>query len=394
VQVKSVAQVKVNAFKETADGSRGELDQASILLAAQHFLGDNEDQIRNALRRTLEGHQRQILGTLTVEELYKNRSAFSEKVKEHVLDDLRAMGYGLASYVVQEVDDSNEYMLSLGVTQTSIVKREAAEGEAKNSAEARKKVAQYKAEADTAEAFHFQEAHVKVNEQKETEAQSDRDLNIKRASYAREVNQAHAEAEAAGPIEEAKQKQHIVREKTKQLQVEESVRLEIADQIVERTKKEKEGESFARLLEESNNAKSITVIANAEADKVRALGQADSDVIRLKGEAEAKVLETKAEAYKQYGEAAVVQMIVDKLPDIAERLAAPLQKTEKMVFVSTDGNSASNFTNDMTRIVGSLPDAVHGMTGFDMRDAVKRLAGQEEAAKRRGSRNSHGVNEL
>mmetsp|Transcript_16511 Transcript_16511/g.26710 ORF Transcript_16511/g.26710 Transcript_16511/m.26710 type:complete len:456 (+) Transcript_16511:84-1451(+) len=386
VRVKAVAQVKVNAWHMSEEGTRGELDEASILLAAQHFLGDNEDTIRNALQRTLEGHQRQILGTLTVEELYKNRSAFSEKVKEHVLDDLRAMGYGLASYVVQEVDDANDYMVSLGVTQTAIVKREAAEGSAKNEAEARKRVAAYKADADMAEAMEFQRAHVAVNQQKEAEAESDRDLQLKRAAYDREVNQAQAEASSAGPIEEARQQQSIVREQTRQLQVEESIKLEIADQIVERTKKEREGESLARLLEQQNQAKSITVIANAEADKVRAMGEAQADVIRLKGEAEAKVLQTKAEAYKLYGEAAIVQMVVEQLPELAARIAEPLSKTEKMVFVSSDGNAASGFTGDVTRMIGQLPGAVHGLTGFDMVEAVKRLAGQPERPGENGRR--------
>ena len=65
---------------------------------------------------------------------------------------------------------------------------------------------------------------------------------MKRAAFDREVNRAKAEASSAGPIEDARQKQAIVRERTKQQKVEEEIKLEIADQIVERTKKEKEGE--------------------------------------------------------------------------------------------------------------------------------------------------------
>uniref|UniRef100_A0A7S2S6C3 Band 7 domain-containing protein n=1 Tax=Mucochytrium quahogii TaxID=96639 RepID=A0A7S2S6C3_9STRA len=384
VNVRAVAQVKVKAFhlddngKRSENSGKAECDTGSIILAAQHFLGDSEDAIRDSLRRTLEGHQRQILGTLTVEELYKNRSAFSTKVREHVLEDLSAMGYGLASYVVQKIDDDSEYMQSLGVTQTAIVKREAAEGEAKNTAEARKKVAVYKAEADTAEAIEFQRAHLAVNLQKEQEAASDRDLNLKKAMYDREVNQARAEATAAGPIEDARQQQHIVRERTKQEQVEQGIKLEIADQIVERTKKEMEGASMARLLQQQNEAKSITVIAAAEAEKIRAMGEADAEVIRMKGEAEAKVLQTKADAYKHYGQAAITQMVVEKLPEIAENISKPLSKTEKMVFISNDGNSASALTRDTVNILGQMPHMVKDLTGFDMTKMADNMSGNKE----------------
>ena len=107
-----------------------------------------------------------------------------------------------------------------------------------------------------------------------------------------------------------------------------------------------------------------------KADEKKLLGEAEAAIIREMGEAEARVLERKAEAYKQYGEAAVVQMIVEKLPEIAGKVADPLKATEKMVFVSSDGSAGSQLTGDITRILGQLPDVVEGLTGFDMRKAV------------------------
>ncbi|CAN0098715.1 unnamed protein product, partial [Ectocarpus sp. 6 AP-2014] len=75
VTVSGTCQVKVDAF--TQQDLAQNLPQ--ITLACQHFLGKTEDQVHQALLRTLEGHQRQILGTLTVEELYKDRAAFSQR---------------------------------------------------------------------------------------------------------------------------------------------------------------------------------------------------------------------------------------------------------------------------------------------------------------------------
>ena len=89
----------------------------------------------------LEGHQRQILGTLTVEELYKDRQAFAQRVKEHVATDLYRMGFVLVSYTVAKIFDNSGYMDALGATQSALVKREADEGRAKNQNQARKEVA-------------------------------------------------------------------------------------------------------------------------------------------------------------------------------------------------------------------------------------------------------------
>mmetsp|Transcript_261 Transcript_261/g.440 ORF Transcript_261/g.440 Transcript_261/m.440 type:complete len:444 (+) Transcript_261:216-1547(+) len=374
VRVKAVAQVKVKAW-DTIDGKR-KLDVAHITLAAQHFLDDKRDAIMNQLRSTLEGHQRQILGTLTVENLYKGREEFSDKVKSQVVDDLLNMGFEVASYVVQQVDDDNGYMLSLGVTRTAQVKREAAEGKSKNEAEARKEVARINAEADKLESEARMKAHIAVNEQLEAQAESDRDLKMKTAKFDAEVNRAQAEAMSAKPIEEARQTQSIVREEAKQTKVEEEVNLNITDKIVERTKKEMEGESLAELAETQNKAKSILIRAEAEASEALALGKARAEVERLKGEAEAEALQAKAEAYKEYGNAAVVQMVVDQLPNVAKVMAKPLEKTEKMVFVSGDGTGPSAYTEDVSKMVGHVPDIVRSLTGFNMRGAVNNLTVQ------------------
>jgi len=130
VDVVGIAQVKVDAYmiNERKVSDTPKLNNAAINLAAQHFLGDSEESIKEALKQTLEGHQRQIIGNLTVEELYRNRSKFTEQIRSVVVRDLAQFGFALVSYVVESISDETGYMDSLGIIQTSIVRREAEQG--------------------------------------------------------------------------------------------------------------------------------------------------------------------------------------------------------------------------------------------------------------------------
>ena len=363
VTVSAIAQIKVKAIdRANTDASKIKYDRKSINFAAQHFLGDKEEVIKEALRKTMEGHQRQILGTLTVEEIYKDRAAFSERVREHVEEDLGNMGFELVSYTVTSIDDQNGYMESLGATQDGTRKEEAAEGRARNEAEARKKVAQFKADADIASANAEREAHVETLAQKEQEAKADRDLNMKKAEFAKEVNAANELAKAAGLIEAARQKQEVVKAQTEQAAIKKQVEVQVAEEEAKRVQQEKEGESLADLVEKTNRAKAIKINADAEAQRIKALGEAEAAAIRARGEAEAEVLKQKADAFKEYGAAAITQLIVEQLPALAREVAAPLAKAEKMVFVSQEGKAGSMLTKDVTNIIASLPETVEGLT--------------------------------
>ncbi|CAM9937524.1 unnamed protein product, partial [Choristocarpus tenellus] len=210
----------------------------------------------------MKGHQRQILGTLTVEEFYKNREAFSLRVKEHVQADLYSMGFVLVSYTVNNISDSTGYMDALGATQLALVKREAAEGESKNNSEAQKRVAENQSLARIAEAEYRAEAHVQVNEEEQKKAMADRNLQIKKAEYDIEVNAAEAAAKSAFEIEDAVQHQKVVREQTKQKVEQAIILLEVQGTEALRAQKVKEGESLAMLIEEKNKAEALRIRAD------------------------------------------------------------------------------------------------------------------------------------
>jgi flotillin len=142
-----------------------------------------------------------------------------------------------------------------------------------------------------------------------------------------------------------------------------------------KVKAEAEGGSLAELLRITNESKGIEVEAQAQANRIRSLGEAEADAIQKKGEAEAAVMQQKANAFKEYGEAAIVQSIVDRLPEIVKNIAEPLKQTEKMVFISNDGSAGSALTRDIGNIVATVPATVEGLTGVNLTSALKKLQG-------------------
>jgi flotillin len=138
-----VCQIKVKAeVQDDADGNGGQLqvNHEAIRKAAQNWLGLDPMEMQNAIRQTMEGHQRQIMGTLTVEELYKDRATFVTRIEELVTRDLDTMGFRLVSYVITRIADDEGYMRALGATQTATVKGEADAGKKEQDNMAKKKL--------------------------------------------------------------------------------------------------------------------------------------------------------------------------------------------------------------------------------------------------------------
>ncbi|CAM9159546.1 unnamed protein product [Ectocarpus sp. 12 AP-2014] len=267
-------------------------------------------------------------------------------------------------------------MEALGATQTALVKREAAEGESKNISEAKKRVAENESSANMAEATYRAEAHVGVAMEDEKRAAADRDLAIKKAAYKAEVNHAEATAAVAFDIEKARQGQTVVREQTKQRAEEALVMLDVQGTEALTMQKQKEGVSKAMLIEEKNKAEAIRAKADAKAHEINQVGVAEASAILAKGEAESKVLELRGDSFQHFGNAAIVQSIVDRLPDIAREIAAPLAKTDKMVFIAGEGGGAgSRLTQDVGSILAQLPETVEALTGVDITKGLDRMVG-------------------
>merc|ERR1711892_749610 len=352
ISVTGIAQVKIQGQNEEM-----------LLAACEQFLGKPEDEIQQVALETLEGHQRAIMGSMTVEEIYRDRKKFSKGVFEVASSDLVNMGITVVSYTLKDIRDDEGCLKALGLARTAEVKRDARIGEA----EARR-------DATIKEAI-AEEERMASRLLNDTEiAKSKRDFELKKAAYDVEVQTKKAEAELAYDLQAAKTKQRI-KEENMQIKVIERTQ-EICIQSQEIQRRERELDSSVRRpaeadkykLEKLAEAHRNKLIMEAEAEAVALKGDAEAFAIECKAKAEAEQMAKKADAWKEYKEAAMVDMMLQTLPKIAAEIAAPLSQTKKITLVSTgDGEvGAARITGEVLDIMVKVPEMVNKMTGVDI----------------------------
>ena len=400
VTVDGVAQVKVGRSEE------------AIRTAAQQFLDKRPEQIEDIALQTLEGQQRAILGTMTVEEIYRDRVAFATRVREVAASDMTNMGLEIISFAIRDIQDEQGYLEALGVRRTEEVKRDATIGQAEANRDAAIGQAEAKRDAGIREAEADQKRQAARFEADTGIAESERDFESQKAEYDQQVNARKAEAELAYALQEAKTRQKIreeelqieVVERQKQIQVQEQEitrrereldatvrrpaeaerdRLEtVAEGDRRRIRVEAEAERFRLETIAGGEKARILAEAEAEAESTRLRGQADADAIMARGLAEAKAMTRKADAWKEYGQAAMIQQLFESLPAVASAVAMPLSKTDRITVISTgggdgdgDGAGASKVTRDVTNVIAQLPALVESLTGVDVLGSLKNLPG-------------------
>ena len=368
VSVTGVCQVKISGFKEVEDeagNKRLEKDVHAILLAGQHFIGKSNEDIERAVASTLEGHQRSILGTLTVEELSKDRATFSARVRELAKEDLRSMGMELVSYTIASLTDDQGYLASLGVTQTSKVKKVAQLGECTNMNEA----VSFQAEEEL-------KSQVKINEAKKSIEKSARDVKVTQAKLREEINIANARADAAKLLEEAKLQQAVVEQVAKQAVVRAKVEVDVEMERVRRRRMELEAtvhaQAEADLFKKIKEAEGLRQYAEAEAHRIRIVGKAEAEALRKREMVEVDMLKLKAEAYKEFGKAALAVQMIEAMPEVAKAIAAPLSKTEKIVFMGSGegGSGPSAMISEVAKSAELVNETLQSMTGVTLTDML------------------------
>ena len=129
----------------------------------------------------------------------------------------------------------------------------------------------------------------------------------------------------------------------------------------------------------------VKATGTAEADANKARGLAEAAVIEAQGKATAEAMRVKAESFKQYNEAAVVEMIIRVLPEVAGKISEPLAKTEKMVIINSGpaaGGGASKLTGDVTQIVAQLPPVIESLTGIKFEKLLEQVPGLKKGAEK------------
>merc|ERR1719222_429221 len=336
--------------------------------ASEQFLGKKEHEIKSTVLQTLEGHLRAILGTLTVEEVFKDRDQFANLVREIAAPDVGRMGIEILSFTIKDVYDNVDYLASLGKTQTAVVKRDAEIG-----------VAQANRDAGIREAECEKSAmDIKYSTDTKIEDNS-RGFKLQKANFDTEVNTAKAEAQMAYELQAAKIQQRIRNEEIQIQVVERRKQIEIEEQEIKRKEKEltatvklpSEAEAYKVQTVAEGNRTRVVESAKADGEKIRLIGGAEARAVEAVGRAEAESMRLKASAYKQYGDAAVMSLVLEALPQIAAEVAAPLAKTEEIVLIGGNNNT----TNEINKLVGTLPPAIQALSGVDITGALGKIPG-------------------
>ncbi len=383
VDIDAVAKVRVKT------------DPEGIKVAMKNFLNMDEPTIIRALTDSLQGNMREIIGTVKLKELNTDRKKFGDEVQEKAQKDMNALGIEIISCNIQKIEDEKGLIIALGQDNMSQIQKDASIA---------------KAQADKDVAIAEAEAKRLANEAQvaaETEiAKKQNELRIKQAELKRESDTRQAEADAAYEIQQQEQRKTIeiatananIAKQEREIELRKKD-VEVTEQTLEaEIKKKAEAEKFARQQraeadlferqrkaeaekferEKESEAKKIQAEADLytkekEADGIRMVGEAEARAIEAKGVAEAEAMEKKAEAMKKYGQAAMLEMVIKTLPQMAEAVAKPLESIDKVTIIDSgngDGGVGS-MGSYVPSVLAKTMETVKEVTGLDIVDIMK-----------------------
>ncbi len=355
--VNATAQVKI----DSAD--------PSIRRAAEQFLGLGKEGIRDISMTILEGKMRDVIGTMTVEDIYRGRHEFSRKVIEMSQDDFSKMGLTILSFSLKDISDTQGYLDSLGKPQIAAAKRDATIAEAETEKEAIIRSSQAKKEGEVAR-LGAQALIAKAqweNEAKKSESQVT-------------VNQKKAQADYSYELERFRLSQEIKKEEAKVQLIEKEQAIKIEELEISRREKElnasviKPADARKYQIKAEAEAEEFRIQAEAKgkAEAMKAEGTAIAESMKEKGIAEAEAMLEKAKAWEKYNQAAVLEMYLNKLPELAKAVAEPLSKVDKIVLIGGDkGTGATKITAQVAEVLAQMPEVVQSLTGVDLKKYFK-----------------------
>jgi flotillin len=327
VQVQGVATFKIGR------------DVESLRNAAERFLDAKPEQVDSIVKNVLEGSLRSIVGTLTIEELIRDRQKLLQQVQDAAKGDLATSGLQIDAFTIQSFSDESNYIELLGQQSVATITRDAR---------------MVKATTD-------QEAAVREAEAQQIKINAARDVSLREAETKTQVAAAQARADQAGPLAQAEATQEVVRKQTELAQLEaDRKEKELLSTIV----KPAAAEAQAVIARAEGEKRARIASAEADAETTRLEGGAEAQIVLTKGEAEAKALAMRADAYKQFNEAAIIQTVLAALPEIVRAAAEPMGHINSLTVLSSDG--ASDIVKNATRAMVESTTAIKGLTGLDV----------------------------
>lgn len=376
--------VKVDAAVKVRIGT----DKPELFKAAtRNFLYKSTDVMADEVRDTLEGHLRAIIGQMELKEIIQDRATFSEKVQENATKDLEEMGLEIVAFNVQSVVDEKGVIENLGIDNTEKIRKDAAKARAvayqevaEQEAKSQKIANDARVAADLEIAQKNNELEIRKSELKVAaeikRAKADSSYSIEQETQRKEIERQRAEANIVKQEKEAEIKEREVRVKEQTLNAEIKKQAEAEkyqrEQQAQAARIEREQKAEAEKYEALQQAEALKAKAEAgrfaaeqEAEAIKVKGIAEAEAVRLKLNAEAEGLDKKAEAMLKMKDAAVIEMLVKVLPDVAKAVAEPLKNVDSITMYG-EGNSGKMVGDIMT----SLDKVTNGL-GIDVRDLIK-----------------------
>lgn len=393
--VDGIAQIKVRSDDPTA-----------LITAAEMFLSKTREEMNEIALQMMSGHLRAVISTMPFEDIHTNPEAFAQAVQRLTAEDLANMGIQVISFTIREIQDPQGYLQAIGRPKMAEVQKNAVLGEANATRDSTMGKALADREATITSSKANEDAQLAKIEAELAIADASKSRNVRMHDYSAEVAVAKAESDLAYDLQRARKQQLLTEqqlgvdlvEKTKKIELEqfEIQRREL--ELVHSVQKPAESERFRIETMAQAEQKRVRVLAEAEAESARLRGTAEAQVIRARGEAEAESIrqkalaeaeglrakylaeaegmKEKAKAWQEYNSAAVSQMFVEKLPEIAAAVAAPLSRIDRIVLVNTGnghGTGAEQISKTVTDVMAQVPGVVEMLTGVNLPDLLKRV---------------------
>lgn len=379
-------------------------DEDSIRQAAQRFL-DNQARIPDIVRNVMEGSLRTIIGQLTVEQLIQDREVFAARVQEVANSDLEGTGLAIDVFIIQSIADSEQYIENLG----------------------RKAAAEVRRDAEIAEAATTREAREKQETARQAILEAEKATRLREQAIRQEVASAEARADQSKPLAEAEARKEVVLTETEVAQLVAQRRDRELDAEIRRTadaeryaaeqraeagryaavaeaearaaavKAEAQADRDRRLLQAEAERANLEAVAagnayrerevgaaRAQAERAqleavaagnafqeREIGLARAEATRAVGEAEAEAMAKKAESYKQYEDAATLDLLVSRLPEVARAVAEPIGKVGSITVIDTDG--ANKITQMTSNTIHQIDAVLESFTGSSLSALIARV---------------------
>lgn len=354
-------------------------DFPSIANAARRFLGKQED-MDSSVKQLAHGQLRTIIGSLTVEELIRDREALRAQVLTACQDEMEKLGLHIDSFQIQEIADVHDgsgqegYIKNLGRPQAASVARDARIAEAERAREAMEK--EQAAKAATAEAI------------KESE--------VRQALALAETEKARAEAQQAGPLAEATARQQVIEANTRAAELEASLteqrlqtevrrpadarayeQVTIAEAQREAAIKQAQAEAESRKLAAQADAEATKALGDADAHATRARGEAEAEAVKAKALAEASGIEARNKALAENSSAVIEQQIAENLPAIVEAAAKQYSNVDQLIVLDGAEGLNKSMAGTIAAAGALLPVAKGIISGKDK--AAAKSSGEPRA---------------